>query len=811
MDRRRGPLFLAPVVVYDCGMPPAETTQPSGTRLPPLLLLFFLSGVSALIYQVLWMRLLALVFGVTIHAASTVLAAFMTGLALGSMAAGRLADRVRRPLVVFAVAEAGVAIAALATPLALTGVEALYVRLHGTLDGWPLVVGLVRFALSFAVLVVPTTLMGATLPLVVKSALARGSLLGRQVSLLYAGNTAGAVSGTLVAGTWMVPQLGMSWAFRIAAGINLLVAVGALLIARRAEAAPAAVAGVDRLPAAPTPAIAPPSRLVRRLVLLIFGVSGFVSFALEIIWFRMLIVLFRPTTYAFTVMLATVLAGIAIGSWLSTPVTSRRRANLVGVLAVLELLLALAAVLSMWLIGHAGTVFAWAGPLFAGTPVAYMGPMVVTSIVAIFPPALLMGMAFPIGVSLWVSSVSDEQAGERVGIIYAVNVAGAVAGSLSTGFFLLPAIGSRHSLLLTSGLSLGAGLLLLTQLSRRVTGAGLAVAAIGAFALAAWKTPDPILSLLRSRFPNETPIWRQEDGQASVAILRRMSRFGSPTHVLYINGTHQASDTPSMVGYHRLIGTLPMAIHNEPRRALVIGAGGGATAGAVAAFSDETRVDVVELSPSVAAAARQFSGINQDLLRRPNVRLRVDDGRNYMLLTPERYDVITADVILPMHAGAGNLYSVEYYRLMRRVLNPRGIALQWIGSAGETEYKMIMRTFVTVFPHTTLWHGGTLMVGSSRPLVLEEETFLRKQASPQTKEALDAMGFKSFEALLAQFDAGPAEIKAFLGEGRILTDDQPLTEYFLSLPQNDKPVDFSTLRGDVRRHVLPAGASPPAN
>ena len=193
------------------------------------------------------------------------------------------------------------------------------------------------------------------------------------------------------------------------------------------------------------------------------------------------------------------------------------------------------------------------------------------------------------------------------------------------------------------------------------------------------------------------PVWRQEDGQASVAILRRdTDGTAPPVHVLYINGTHQASDNPRMVAYHRLIGTLPMAIHSDPRRALVIGAGGGATAGAVAAFSDQTRVDVVELSPAVAAAARQFSGINQNLLDRPNVQLKVDDGRNHMLLTPERYDVITADVIVPMHAGAGNLYSVEYYRLMRRVLKPHGIAIQWIGSGGETEYKLIMRTFVTV-------------------------------------------------------------------------------------------------------------------
>ena len=202
-----------------------------------LLFFFFLSGFSALVYQVLWMRLLALVFGVTIHAASTVLAAFMAGLALGSAVAGRLADRVRRPLVAFAAAEAGVAAAALATPLALAGVEALYVRLYPALDDWPPAVGLVRFVLSFAVLIVPTTLMGATLPLVVKSALAHGTILGRQVSRLYAGNTAGAVIGTLLAGIWMISQLGISWSFRIAALVNLTVAAGALILSRRTDGA----------------------------------------------------------------------------------------------------------------------------------------------------------------------------------------------------------------------------------------------------------------------------------------------------------------------------------------------------------------------------------------------------------------------------------------------------------------------------------------------------------------------------------------------------------------------------------------------
>jgi spermidine synthase len=788
----------------------------SGVRLAPLLLLFLLSGASALVYQVLWMRLLALVFGVTIHAASTVLAAFMTGLAVGSAAAGRLSDRVRRPLLAFAIAEALVAAAALATPLGLRAVESLYVRMHAAVDGWPAALAVARLALSFAVLIVPTTLMGATLPLVVKSAVARGAILGRQVSLLYASNTAGAVIGTLVAGVWMIPQLGISWAFRIAAIVNLAICACALLLSRSAErraSASPADAPVE-IGADATTGTTTLSPLVRRAILITFAVSGFVSFGLEIVWFRMLVLLFRPTTYAFTIMLATVLAGIAVGSWISTPLTSRRVSPL-ATLAVLELLLAVTAAASMIFIGNANGIYMASGPLFAGSRFAYFGPIAVTSIAAILPAALLMGMAFPVGIALWASHAGSDRAGERIGTIYAVNVAGAVAGALLTGFVLLPAFGSRTSLLLVSGCALATGLLLLSTTlltpqsprRRRVPALAAGLVAVTAFAGIAVKAADPVTRLLQSRYPRESAVWKKEDGHATVTILRRDSAFSQVVHGIYINGMHQASDLPQMVGYHRLIGTLPMAVHSEPKRALVIGAGGGATAGAVAAFDPGVQVDVVELSAAVAEAARRFDGVNQGLFRRPNVHLRVDDGRNYMLLTPQKYDVVTADVILPIHAGAGNLYSVEYYRLMRRVLNNRGIALQWIGSQTETEYKLIMRTFVSVFPHTTLWYGGSLMVGSSRPLVLDEGAFAGKQREPVSKTALDGVGLRSFNELLSKYTAGPNELRTFLGDGRILTDDQPLTEYFLSLPQNDAAVDLSNVRGNVNPHVRRSSAS----
>ena len=788
---------------------PATRARQAGAPLAPLLVLFFLSGASALIYQVLWMRLLALVFGVTVHAASTVLAAFMMGLALGSATAGRFADRVRRPLRAFAIAEALVAVAALSTPFLLDAVELLYIRLYPTFSGAPAFVTIIRFALSFAILIVPTTLMGATLPLVVKSALGTGSLLGRQISLLYAFNTGGAIVGALFAGLWLIPQLGIGWAFRIGALANLIVSVGAFALSafyeRTAGTLPAKSAeqpAADAIPASPAK-----RPIVHTLVLLTFAVSGFASFALEIVWFRLLVVLLRPTTYAFTVMLATVLAGIALGSALATPLMNRRRLNPLALLAILEVLVALTSILSMAVVGQAGAVYGWAAPHFAGSRLAYFGPMAVTSIAAIFPVALMMGMAFPIGIALWAGDVTDERAGERVGFIYAVNVAGAVAGALLTGFALLPLLGSRVTLIVISALSLCTGLLLLSQLKQRVLAIAGGAVALLAFVAIAISTPDPVTSLLNARFPGQVQVWRNEDGHATVTILRRASRFAQNIiHYLYINGMHQASDEPSMVAYHRTIGTLGLAIQPEPHKALVIGAGGGATAGAVGAYSPQLDVDVIELSPAVVAAAGQFSGINYDLLRRPNVHVHIDDGRNYMLLTDKRYDIVTADVILPVHAGAGNLYSAEYYRLMSRVLNNHGIAVQWIGSGTVTEYKLIMRTFLSVFPHTTLWEHGTLMVGSRRPLVLDQDAFDRKLANEDSRRALESMGMGNFSALLSRYVAGPDEMRAFVGKGTILTDDRPLTEYFLALPQNDAAVDLSKVQGDVRRHVVPPRA-----
>lgn len=778
---------------------------------PALLLLlsalFFLSGTSALIYQVLWLRLLGLVFGVTVYAASTVWAAFMAGLALGSLIGGRTADRVRRPLVWFGAAEALIAVTALATPFALRLLQQGYAALYPSLESSLPALTAVRLAISFAVLIVPSALMGATLPLVVKSSLIRADGLGGRLGVLYATNTAGAVAGSLLAGLVLIPRLGIHASFLIAAAINLAVAAAAVVAARRmAETLPAseADAATRSLGQAPSPVLRSPGgrplQLERRLIVLaVFAVSGFVSLALEVVWFRVLTLFLRPTVYGYAMMLAAVLGGIALGSYAAAPLLRRApHRDWFLRLGWLEGAIAVAMALSFMTLSGIPGMTALAGPAVASVTGDYLAYQAIVSVAVILPTMLLFGFAFPVGLHVWAAPGAGD-AGDvatRLGVFYSLNVAGAILGSLAAGFLLLPRFGSLSTLLGLAIVSLLAAWALMaaareTLATRLVSAAGLTAV----FVFAAWLTPDPFEAFLAQRYAGQTIVWRREAVQATVSV--HQNRDGG--YSLNVSGNHQASTSGGMAAGHQRIGSLPMAVHPDARDALVIGLGGGATAGAVSQHTGVS-VDVVELSREVAAAAgRFFRPINFDVLRNPNVRLRVDDGRNYLLLTDKRYDVVTADVILPIHAGSGNLYSAEYFRLARRALKPGGMMLQWVAGT-DAEHKLIMRTFLSVFPETTLWVDGTLMLGSVEPLRLRRKDFDWKLDVPGRRDMIARLGVASFDDLLRLYVAGPDELRRYVGEGPILTDDRPMVEYFLALPR-DREVDLSDVRGDVRRHV----------
>jgi spermidine synthase len=538
-------------------------------------------------------------------------------------------------------------------------------------------------------------------------------------------------------------------------------------------------------------------------VLALFFFSGLTSLALEVIWFRMIVLIVRPTVYAFSFMLAAVLAGIALGSAIVAPFmrarpgrSEDRPLHWASVLAVVQLLTGAAALVSLTVLNHTATLQQWFAPIVNKIAPDYLTYTIVTAVPAVLPASILLGIAFPIGLHVWAGATDDgAPVASRVGVFYSLNVAGAILGSLAAGFVLLPTLGSRGSLVLVASVMFAGGLALYLMLgprsSRRLVTAG--TLALG-FGVVATTIADPFDAFLAVRYPKDTVVWRDESVQTTVSIHRQPGGGLS----MQLEGNHQASDQPAMAFVHHRIGYLPVAVHPDPKDALVIGLGGGATAGAVA-LDTGVNVTVVELSRAVVRGAEYFTHINFGVLTRPNVQLLVDDGRNYLLTTDRKFDVVTADIVLPIHAGANNLYSAEYFRLVRRVLKPGGLFVQWVAGT-EAEYQVIARTFLSVFPMATAWVDGGLLLGGPDALTLSRVAFEKKLATPSRRPTLDALRVQKFEDLLSLYRAGAGELRQFIGPGPILTDDRPLVEYFLSLPRDREP-DLSRLRGDVGRYV----------
>lgn len=838
------------------------TREASRTRLNQMAAIFFVSGVAGLVFELLWVRVLSLTFGVTSYAISTVLAGFMAGLALGSAGAGRLADRLKDPLRAYAVAEVLIAVTGVLTLVEFDWLQSFYIAVHPRLENSPALLALMRFTLAFAIMLVPTTLMGATLPILLRSSLLRTSHTSTHLSLLYAVNTFGAIVGCLITPFYLIGGLGIRRSILLAACLNLTAAGLALWLRaseRRADGGDEGEGVIEVSPKdhpltpSPSSPLQPYSAATRAAVFWAIGVSGLLSLAYEVVWARLLATLFDATVYSFAIMLAVYLLGLAVGSAAVKPLM-RRPWRWPAVLAGVELGIGVASLFSIFFL----TRYGWDAPGFLTWMLGWFVDDIdlqytaLVSFVALFPATFLMGASFPIAAEVYTAGL--PHVGRRVGSIYAVNVFGSIFGSLLGGFVLLPLLGVERSMkLLVVGNALVALALLLTMATGRLRSAlgisallGLPV--LGTFGVAAaggiqkidsgvpgstvailaaaaaligllvtvmvlqrrprelgWTLSSALVlavllslmpplydTLFASRFPGQQVLWREEGIENTVTIAQ-----GPDQMVMYLNGHHQANDSEGMVRYHRLIGHLPALLHPDPRRALVIGLGGGATPGALTQHPELT-VECVELSPSVVGGARFFADHNDNVLNQPNLVMRVDDGRNHLLLTDQKYDIITADVIMPHHAGAGNLYSVEYYRLCREALAPGGLMCQWIWKHSRSQYQMMMRTFLQAFPYVTLWEDGTLMIGSNQPIQISRSALARKFEHPQTRSSLLEVKLQSPEQVLKMYTGSREEIAAYVGDGPIISDDRPLIEYFRSSEEMQEVVTLGRIQRDLR-------------
>jgi spermidine synthase len=782
------------------GNPVSEFERETKQILTAVTLCFFFSGTTGLIYEVLWTRILGLVFGHTVFAITTVLAAFMAGLGLGSYLFGGIADRNGRPLRLYGFLEAGIGIYALITPYLFSRAESIYILLHRALGLSFFAFSLSQFLLLFLILLIPTTLMGATLPVLSRFFVRGIEILGGQVGRLYALNTFGAVLGTYAAGFHLIPTLGVRTTLLLAAITNIGIGVLTFALDRHLlqlageTSASQAVATVS--PRTTATVGGPPDRRWAAAVWLTvvgLGVSGAASMIYEVAWTRTLSLIIGSSTYAFSTMLVTFLAGLALGSYLYSRCAGHIQVTPV-VFGCLQLGIGLSALLVTPFFDRMPEVFLQIFQL-SQSPGFVKTIQFFISALAMFVPTLFMGATFPCAIQI--ASTQMSRLGRDIGRVYSVNTGGAIAGTVLAGFLLIPLWGLQPALKLAVALNLCLALALFVTSRWAGWRRGAAVLASMLALAASYASPtwDP------SAMTSGVAIYgRSYFGRLSKVGFRAAAAFGDrllyyrdglsatvSVHqqgdLLYlrVNGKTDASNTGDM-HTQLMMGHLPLLIHPDPKRVLVVGMGSGVTAGAVALYPTE-RIDVIEIEPAVVEAAEFFTKENRGILKNPKAHVAIADGRNFLLASDGGYDVIISEPSNPWMRGIGNLFSLDFYELAAQRLAAKGIVCQWIHTYGlfPEDLKMVVKTFRAVFPHTTIWNttrGDLILLGSKEPWTLDHARLqARFGAIPGLREDLARLGIPSPLALLADFVLVEEDAAQYSQHAVLNTDDLPFLEF----------------------------------
>ena len=695
--------------------------------------LLFASGFCALVYQIGWLREFRLIFGASTAASAAVLAIFIGGLGFGGWLLGRRADAHTRPLALYAQLEGIVALSAAASPLLLALVRQLYVVLGGTprlgLAGGTIV----RLLLSALVLAIPTVAMGGTLPAAARAITGTGDERRRQLALLYGSNTIGAVTGCLLATFLALELFGTRSTLWLAAAVNLIVAITARQMDRAFVGPPEgghypeeAGSGFSR-----TDSIEPQAPV--GFVLTASAVVGFAFFLMELVWYRMLGPLLGGSVFTFGLILAVALAGIGFGGLIYSLVGVDRPAT-VKAFAFTCLLEAVAIAAAFALGDRLATLAIVFTPFSRIGFLAQVGGWTAVTVVVVFPAAFIAGYQFPLLVALL--GRGREGLGRQLGLTYATNTIGAIIGSLAGGFGLLPWLSAPGAWQLVASMLL---VLAAVAMFVRIRDAGveflpqLALIALTIALLtatgptAAWRhTPIgagrvPVATLTSAnkwlawaRSWQRFVVWEGDGVESSVALGQ-----DSGGYAFIVNGKSDGSAIAD-AGTQVMLGALGPILNPSAKRGLVIGLGTGSSAGWLAAVPAMQQVDVVELEPLIVGVAQACAPVNHDVLNNPKVRLTIGDAREWLLLTPERYDVIVSEPSNPFRAGIASLFTREYYQAANARLSDDGVFLQWVQGyeIDARTMRTIYATMASAFPYIETWQTtvtDTVLVASKHP------------------------------------------------------------------------------------------------
>jgi spermidine synthase len=784
-----------------------------------LFAVLFFSGVSALIYQIVWIRKFGLVFGVDVFTMATVLSAFMGGLALGSLIFGRLADKVKSPLRLFMFLELGIGLFAILFPFTFQSLINLYTTIIQKFGLSAYSGQIVKFTFSFVYLLIPTILMGGTLPVIFKFFVKQLNTLGWHISNLFAINNLGAVIGCFLAGFFLIKTFGLTTSLYIAACINLFNAITVFFVFKNSSVSETQVPKDDKI----TDNIDETNKLSKpllRLVLLIFAIEGFATLAYEVIWTRIFIGFsFDKTTYFYSVIVLGFVFGLSLGSLIISKWVDKQK-NLITILALLEIMIGLVSLALLMLFSKLSLTLNLERSVFDPW-IKIIGKEYLIFFLILVIPATLTGMVYPIVSKLYADNI--KKVGNRMGMIGFLDTIGSVLGSFAAGFILIPLVGVVMSFVIVVILNVILGIMLIIfnqHLKKRLKTILLSVT-LALSLLLILNTPDKKYFSwwdkskyeIWSNFVEKTFFYYE--GVDGTVTLRQYYNYVA----LNINGHNTAYTSLKDQIVNRMLGYVPYMAHQQPKRALVIGFGLGFTVESLIQPEIDT-VDVAEICSGVIKSGLILNSWNDAALKHPKVHTYLKDGRELLFKTKARYDIITSNAVHPRLSN--NIYTQDFYELCKNRMNKGGIMCQWATPnwLNEMEFKAQVKAFINAFNYSQLWYINEytiILIGSDEPIIINYPLISERFNNEKVKADLLNIDITEPYEFVSQFSMEKNELIKYCQDAPSNTDDYPIVEFsktvnlapdtsalqfIYDIPDNYEIIDFGIQISDTVRNEL---------
>ena len=761
-----------------------------------ILTLFFFSGLTGLIYEAVWARFLSLIFGSTVYASSTILVAYMAGLSIGSFFGGRAVERMRNPVRFYGICELGIGLCAVILPIIFVQMNGLSRFIHTVLSPSRVLYTMLRFIIVTCLLLIPTSLMGATLPSLSKGLSGDKRRAGSSIGYLYTINTMGAVCGVLVATFMSIEKLGLRYSSFFAALVNIAIGSAILFLmdtrdySTKTREVDTNLDTLRRLP------------FNARLVLLVYAISGFCALSLEVLWTRELVFFLGTGTYAFGTMLSVFLLGIGLGSLIISRLLQKIERPLL-LLGILEVCIGVTTLLNFILIPK---LYSYKQDLFSNLgqnlfSFVLSGYAVTIGLMII--PTLFMGGAFPLAVQVY--SGESKKIGQSVGKIYAFNTIGSILGALLTGFLFIPLIGIAPSfkMIIIINILIGGAVLFFSNFKyifvKYIT-VGLIPLIIATLLFLPFDQPLVLYSYIMND-PDNRLLHYAEDAYASVSVID----IPGTGRRLYVDSGLAADTSRFDMPSHKMIVHVPLLLMDNPKKALVVGFGMGETSHSITTHG--VQVDAVEISRGAVEANHYFKDVNRDILNNKLFNITIDDGRNYLLTHDGKYDLISVGIIHPgISSNSAGFYGIDFYELCRQRLTDTGIISQWVPTHGLSleAFKVIISTFLQVFPHASLWFKYTdnfvILLGSKTPVAIDFVLFLKGMDRDGVMDDLATVDMTNPLVILDSFWMDEKSLAEFAAGAGITSDDRPRLEFMSVRSVNDIGIDtVEALKGSHQR------------